>query len=151
MVPLLLPLLVADVPRFGEVPHLAKDELAVVTESGGGRFYQARLAVLRDGTVAYAATLDRKPERRARWRLSPPELAALRRLVARTDFPTLHVAPRGRFSPSALDGIDRGLAVRQGPAVRGWTNTVWTEPERPVPLFQSLGDLITRSRTLSKG
>ncbi|GEM_PF-3157346 len=146
MLPSLLPLLAGDGPRYGEIPHLAKDEMVVVTETGGGRFHQARLAVSNDGTVTYKSVLDRKPERSFRWRLTSGELGALRLLIMRTDFTALHQAPQARFPPSAVDANDVGVAVRQNAAVRGWSNTLWTEPETPLPLFVRLQELEDQGR-----
>ena len=147
--PALLPAQAA--PRPGAIPHLAADELAVVSEGGGHMAYEGRLAVRTDGTVTYVSSMRGKPEKRLRWRLTRGELGALRLLIARADFPALHAAPRAPYAPSMADGLDRGLAVRQKKTVRGWTNTVWTEPQPSVPLLVRLADLVARSRALGGG
>lgn len=152
MTSLLLSLLLGAGPNVGEIPHLAKNELAVVSEGGGRLGYVGRLVVLRDGSVSFTASIQNGPVAIARWRLTKNELGELRRLVAGTDFPALHRGPRANSAPSAYDAIDRALAVRQGPTARGWTNVRWTEPATPVPLFARLAELRDRSRArIDKG
>lgn len=146
MTPLLLPLLLGMGQNVGEIPHLKRDELVVVSEAGGQLAYVGKLIVLRDGRVSWTQSMRTAPPVSVRWRLSKAELTDLRRLVATTDFPLLHKGPRANVAPSAYDAIDRALAVRQGVLVRGWTNVRWTEPETPVPLFVRIRELQNRSR-----
>lgn len=131
-------------PRPGEIPHLARGEWIVVTESGGHLGHEGRLTIRTDGTANYVSRRMGGPPQTFGWRLTGTETRELRRLVDATDFPALHRAPRAQYPPSAVDGRDRGLAVRRRDGVRGWTNTIWTAPETPVPLFARLDALTAR-------
>lgn len=146
MSPALLPFLLGQANVPGAIPHLAKDELAVVSEGGGQLGYRGRLVVRTDGTVVFTSSRLDGPAKTSRFRLSKDELATLRRLIADTDFPALHKGPHAPNPPSAVDGIDRGLAVRKGVTVRGWSNTVWLPPVSPVPLFDRFQELTDRAR-----
>lgn len=126
------------------IPHLLTNEILVLQEGGGQLGYEGRLTVQADGTVTFTTRQREKPSETKRWRLPKGELNALRFLIARTDFPALHGERRVAHSPSAVDGIDRGFAVRQGKKVRGWSNTIWSMPDRPIPLFTKLQELMDR-------
>jgi hypothetical protein len=128
----------------GAIPHLVKEELLVLNEGGGQLGYEGRLVVRTDGTVAFTTSQRTRPTETKRWRLPKGELNALRFLISRTDFPALHRERRVSYGPSAVDGIDRSLAVRQGRTVHGWSNTIWAMPDRPVPLFTRLQELMDR-------
>lgn len=140
MIPTMHPVL--HLPQPGAVPHLLPNELLVLSEGGGQLGYEGRLTVQKDGTVTFSTHQRQQADATKRWRLSAGELNALRFLIARTDFQALHRQQRVQYGPSAVDGIDRGIAVRQGKAVRGWSNTIWAMPDRPIPLFTRLQDLM---------
>ena len=141
MLPLLLP------PIDHAVPHLAKNDLLVVSESGGQLGYAGRLVVRADGTATYSKSMRGGPAEVRRWRFSAQEIRGLRSLILTTDFDVLHGEPRATYPPSAADGIDRMLAVRQGARVRGWSNAIWLRPSRPIRLFERIDALIADSRS----
>jgi hypothetical protein len=135
---------VLHLPQPGAVPHLRPNELLVLSEGGGQLGYEGRLTVQKDGIVTFTTRQRQQADSMKRRRLSTGELNALRFLIAQTDFQALHRQQRVQYGPSAVDGIDRGVAVRQGKAVRGWSNTIWAMPAHPVPLFTRLQDLMDR-------
>ncbi len=130
----------------GTIPHLKPCEILVVTEGGGHLGYQGKLVVLQDGSVSVTRSMREKPQAATRFRLNRTEFVRLKRQIAATDFDALHQAPSAKHAPSAVDGIDRGRAVRKAPGARGWSNVRWQLPSEPVPLFETIDALLARAR-----
>ena len=128
----------------GDVPRLGQGELVRLAQGGGRLGDAGQLVVMEDGLVRYGWSQRGQRPVHGAFRLSRNESESLRRLVSRTDFAALRREPRVETPPSAYDGLDQGIAVRQGRRVEGWSNTLWRTPRHEPPLFARLRALVER-------